>query len=287
MAWNVADASLCPFLQTSSLSSFDFVPIKQLKGGDTDRFSSISPHSLFSNTFPIPEESFRALTELEIEAHRKPAEKDREVRDKRKAAKAKHLFTRMEVVSSTTAMNKTEKGADGEVEERETKEEGEVISIVESAYDRVTVVNTDNSSDDVEVKAGPVVTTASPPKTKAPGIQTIAGATGLLAPALNEHFNPLADSAVPALSSSVKTDSEKTTGGYMVEKIDSDKEGASDTKKDKTAQPDNLSSPPSPSPGARPVIVADDQNEKAVHSGVWCDGCATGPLVGKRYKCLE
>ena len=28
-------------------------------------------------------------------------------------------------------------------------------------------------------------------------------------------------------------------------------------------------------------------NNKAVHYGVWCDGCQQGPIVGTRYKCLQ
>ncbi|KAG9049804.1 hypothetical protein FS837_009104, partial [Tulasnella sp. UAMH 9824] len=133
----------------------------------------------------------------------------------------------------------------------------------------------------------PVVTPASPQKPDAPGIQAIAGATGLLTPALNEPSDPLAESAVPAPSPTGKPNLEKTTGDEKVEKKESDKEKASETKKGKPAQPDNLSSSSNPSPGAGPIIIADDEDEKVVHKGIVCDGCDMSPLVGKRYKCLE
>ncbi|KAG9040807.1 hypothetical protein FS837_013063, partial [Tulasnella sp. UAMH 9824] len=134
---------------------------------------------MYSNTFPIPVEPYidGSLTELETEAQRKTVEKDNEARDKQRAAKAKRLFARTEVVNSTTTTN--EKGADGEVREKETKDEEEVTMVVEGADDRVMVVKTDGSSDVVEVKAEedefkPVVTPASPQKPDAPGIQAIA-----------------------------------------------------------------------------------------------------------------
>ncbi|KAG8903341.1 hypothetical protein FRC00_000122, partial [Tulasnella sp. 408] len=105
---------------------------------------------MYSNTFPVPVEPYidGSLTELEPEAQRKTAEKDQEARDKRRAAKAKGVFARTEAFNSTTTT--TVKEADGEVREKETKDEEEGTVVVERVDDRVTVVRTDNSSDVVE-----------------------------------------------------------------------------------------------------------------------------------------